>query len=66
MKYTIDIIETLKKSVEIEADNCYEALDKVENMYNSQEIVLTADNFDNVHFEENFGSFMANTISQTT
>ena len=62
MKYIIDIIETLKKSVDIEADNEYEAEGKAARMYNNQEIILTADDFDDVQFEENFGSAIARQI----
>ena len=59
MKYTIDIIETLKKKVDIEADTYYEAVEKAEKMYHNSEVILTADDFDNVEFNENFGSAIA-------
>ena len=45
MVYKIEIIETLSKTVEIEAE------DEVERMYNDEEVVLTADNHTNTEFE---------------
>lgn len=50
-KYTIVITEMLKKSINIEAENYVDALDKVENMYREGKIILSADDFDEVKFE---------------
>lgn len=46
MKYKFKIIETLSKIVEVEADDMDSAYDKVEEMINCEEVVLTADDFD--------------------
>lgn len=47
MVYKIEIIETLSKTVEIEAEDYTEA----KRMYNDEEVVLTADNHTNTEFE---------------
>lgn len=60
--YTIDITETLKKSVEVQATDYYYALDLVEEMYNDGKIILTADDFENVNFNENLGSAIARNL----
>lgn len=44
-KFTIMVEETLSKEVEVEADDIYDALNMVEDMYNNQEIILTADDY---------------------
>ena len=44
-KFTIMVEETLSKEVEVEADDYFEALYLVEDMYNRQEIILTADDY---------------------
>ena len=46
MNYKFKIIETLSKIVEVEADDRDSAYNKVEEMINTEEIVLTADDFD--------------------
>lgn len=51
MKFTIQIIETLGRKVEIEAENYAEAKNEVERMYYDEEVVLTADNHTNTEFE---------------
>ena len=48
MKYRIKIKETLSKVVEVEADDYDSAFEKVEEMVNCEEVVLTADDFDSV------------------
>lgn len=52
MKYRIKIIETLSKVVEVEADDYdYDsAFEKVEEMVNCEEVVLTADDFEGREF----------------
>lgn len=45
MKYKFKIIETLSKIVEVEADDRDSAFEKVEEMINTEEVVLTADDF---------------------
>lgn len=46
MKYKFKIIETLSRIVEVEADDRDSAYDKVEEMINTEEVVLTADDFE--------------------
>ena len=49
--YFIEIKETLKRVVSIEAENLEEAFEKVEDEYNNEEIVLSACDFDGVSFQ---------------
>ena len=56
MKFKVDISETLKATIDIEADNENEAIGMAKQMYNNSDIVLSADNFEDVNFtimEEN-------------
>ena len=56
MKYKVDISKTLKATIDIEADNENEAIGMAMQMYNNCDIVLSADNFEEVKFnimEEN-------------
>ena len=56
MKFKVDISETLKATLDIEADNENEAIGMAKQMYNNSDIVLSADNFEDVKFtimEEN-------------
>ena len=46
MKYKFKIIETLSKIVEVEADDSDLAYEKVEEMINCEEVVLTDDDFE--------------------
>lgn len=46
MNYKFKIIETLSKIVEVEAEDEDSAYDKVEEMINCEEVVLTADDFE--------------------
>ena len=48
MKYNVEIIETLRKVVEVSANSEEEAIEKVQNMYFAEEIVLDSDDFDNL------------------
>lgn len=50
MKYKIKVIETLSKVVEVEADDMDSAYDKVEDMVNCEEIILSADDFEGREF----------------
>lgn len=45
MKYKIKVQETLERIVEVEASSIDEARDKVEEMYNNEEIVLDYSDF---------------------
>ena len=44
--YRFKVIETLSKDVEIEAEDYDSAYDKLEEMIDCEEIVLTADDFE--------------------
>lgn len=46
MKYKCKIVETLSKVVEVDAEDYDEAFEKVEEMVDCEEVVLTADDFD--------------------
>lgn len=52
-KYKVRIIETLEKTVEVDANGEYEAILKAHTNYNAAKdgYVLDADNFTNVDFE---------------
>ncbi len=47
MKYKIEILETLRRVVEVDAKDEEEAMDRVGRMYYNSDIVLGADDFDN-------------------
>lgn len=47
-KFNIVIREVLEQVIEIEAPNRQEAIEMVQNLYNNEEIVLTADDFQGV------------------
>lgn len=49
-KYRIKVVETLSKVVEVEAEDKDDAFDKVEDMVNCEDIVLTADDFEGREF----------------
>lgn len=51
MKYNIVITEVLRKFVRVEAKSEDEAIDKVIDLYKSEDIVLTADDFEHKMFE---------------
>ena len=44
-KYTIEITETLQRSILIEAESEEMALEKVRTMYENEEVVLDSDDF---------------------
>lgn len=50
MKYKIKVIEILSKVVEVEAEDYDSAFEKVEEMVNCEDIVLTADDFEGREF----------------
>lgn len=45
MQFNITIIETLSRSISVIAENYNEALEKVEDMYDRQEITLDSGDF---------------------
>lgn len=49
-KYRIKVVETLSKVVEVEAENYDLAFEKVEEMADCEEVVLTADDFEGREF----------------
>lgn len=57
MKYIVQVLETLVKRVEVEADNYEEARYQVENDYYNDDIELTADDYvdGSVQFEVVWG-----------
>lgn len=52
MKYYINIKETLERTVAVEADSLDNAYEKVEAAYKDCDIVLDADDFVGVEFDE--------------
>lgn len=46
MKYDITVIETLSRTVSVDAKSYDEALEKVKDMYDSQEIILDSSDFE--------------------
>ncbi|WP_428027188.1 DpnD/PcfM family protein [Arcobacter sp.] len=58
MKIDIKITETLSKIVSVKANSVAEAINKIEDKYNNEKIVLDYSDYDgNVIFEENIDSF---------
>lgn len=51
MKFKVTITETLKLTVEVEANNLYEAEQIVSDNWRNSEYVLDANNFMGVEFE---------------
>ena len=51
MIYKVTITEHLKKTVEVEADNDEDALNKVERQYANGDIVLYSEDFDDFKME---------------
>lgn len=49
-KYKVEIIETLQKTVEVEADNKEDALHKVMKMYKNEEVILDYNDFVDLDF----------------
>ncbi len=45
MRFDITVIETLSRTVSVDAENYDDALEKVEDMYDRQEIVLDSSDF---------------------
>lgn len=49
-KYAVRITETLEREVEVEANDGFDALRKVEGLYYDEKIVLDADNLTDREF----------------
>lgn len=45
MRFDITVIETLSRTVSVDAENYDDALEKVEDMYDRQEIILDSSDF---------------------
>lgn len=56
-KYRIKVIETLSLIIELEAEDLSSAIDKVNKMIRSEEIVLSAEDFDgrDIYPAEDYG-----------
>lgn len=50
MKYRIIVTETLSKVIEIDSATSIQALDEVNRMYRNEELVLTADDYEDTEF----------------
>ena len=50
MKYNVIIIELLKKTIEIEAENETNAINIARDKYNKEEVILTADDLADTWF----------------
>jgi hypothetical protein len=50
-EYEIRIEEILQRTINVEAENKEEAIEKVKEMYRNEEVVLTADDFAGVEFK---------------
>ena len=50
-RYKVEITETLQKTVEVEANNKEEALDKVMKMYKNEEVILDYNDFVDLDFK---------------
>lgn len=48
IKFNVEIIETLRRAIEVNADSENDAIDKTKQLYYDGKIVLDADNFDNI------------------
>ena len=51
MKYNVTITEILEKTIEIEAENGLKAIDIAKDKYNKEEVILTADDLVDTHFD---------------
>ena len=52
MLFSIKVTETLSKIVEVKANTINDAIYEVKNMYKTSKIILDADDFAYVNFEE--------------
>lgn len=50
-KYVVSIYETLAKNIEVEAENYSDAIKKVREKYNNEEIVLSGDDYYDTEFD---------------
>lgn len=48
IKFNVEIVETLRRTIEVNADSENDAIDKTKQLYYDGKIVLDNDNFDNM------------------
>lgn len=48
IKFNVEIVETLRRAIEVNADSENDAIDKTKQRYYDGKIVLDADDFDNM------------------
>lgn len=48
IKFNVEIVETLRRAIEVNADSKNDAIDKTKQLYYDGKIVLDVDNFDNM------------------
>lgn len=48
IKFNVEIVETLRRAIEVNADSENDAIDKTKQIYYDEKIVLDNDNFDNM------------------
>lgn len=48
IKFNVEIVETLRRAIEVNADSENDAIDKTKQRYYDEKIVLDADDFDNM------------------
>lgn len=48
IKFNVEIVETLRRAIEVNADSENDAIDKTKQRYYDGKIVLDNDNFDNM------------------
>ena len=51
MKFRIEIVEKLSRTIDIEADSQDEALQKIRDRYNTEKIILNSEDFLYVEFQ---------------
>lgn len=51
MEYRVVVIETLKREVVVNAEDVFDAEEIVQKMYDREEIILTAEDFDDYKLE---------------
>ena len=52
MIYKIEIIETLSRIIEVEAESVADAIDEIEDRYYAEDIVLDSDDYCGTEFKE--------------
>ena len=48
IKFNVEIVETLRKAIEVNTDSENDTIDKTKQRYYDEKIVLDVDNFDNM------------------